>query len=334
MTVADLDTLEQRLSDLALDIPDPGRVSARVLARGIKPSRPRIPRILALAVATVVLVTGVLYFVPAAGVALADAPIAGPLLRDAGLVGAGDRVTSVGASATSSGYRLELVGAYADSTRTVLLVHSEPAMLIMGVGQAELRDQFGRTYPLGSAVMNGVTGTLAMEYGPLAWPDTFTGARITLFLNEITPVACVAAPSVEYVCTQGTPVAGSWTLRATVGIDGTTNLALPAPARLGAATFRFTSVRSSAATIAIDIGVTGATSDDLNARIPNGGKGTEVFTIELLSPSGEVVTASYQLVDDQDGVHIVFLGYRLSGGPYHLHISYRGIDSDRTLMVP
>jgi hypothetical protein len=331
------DTLEQRLVALVLETPDPGRVTARVLARALKPSRPRLPRALALALVTVLVAVGVLYFVPAADVALADAPIAGPLLQDAGLVGAGNRVTSLGASAASSGYRLELVGAYADSTRTVLLIRSEPPTLIVGAEQPELKDQFGRTYPLGSAVTNGLTGTLALQFDALAWPDAFTGARITLYLNQVTPVTCVAGPSgkpADYVCTEGAAVVGSWTLRATVGVDESTNLALPAPGRLGPATFRFTSVRASAATIAIDIDAIGVTSDDLNARIPNGGKGTEVFTIELLSPSGEVANGSYQLVDYQNGVHILFLGYRVASGEYRLHISYQGSEFDRTLTIP
>jgi hypothetical protein len=331
------DALEQRLSDLTFEIPDPGRITARVMSQARKPSRGMLPRALASVVGTLVVAVGILYFVPAADVALADAPIAGPLLQDAGLVGAGNHVTAVGASATSSGYRLELVGAYADSTRTVLLVRSEPPILITGIEQPELKDQFGRTYQLGSAVMNGLTGTLALEFDPLAWPDAFTGARISLYLNGVTPVTCVAAPSgnlADTVCTQGPPVAGSWTLRATVGINESTTLALPSPARLGQATFRFVSVRSSAATIAVDIDVAGVTSDDLNARIPNGGKGTEVFTIELLSPSGAIVNGSYQLVDAQSGVHILFVGYRVSAGDYRLHISYRGSDFDRVLTVP
>jgi hypothetical protein len=331
------DILEQRLSELTFETPDPGRISARVLSQSRKPRHGILPRGLAIGLATVLVAAGILYFVPVADTALADAPIAGPLLRDAGLVGASNRVTSVGASATSSGYRLELVGLYADSTRTVLLVRSNPAILIQGAEQPELKDQFGRSYHLGSAVMNGLTGTLAIEFEALAWPDAFTGARLTLYLNEVTPVTCMAPASgnpADYVCNTGSPVQGSWTLRATVGVDESSNLALPAPAQLGPASFRFTSVRSSSATIAIDIDVTGATSDDLNARIPNGGKGTAVFTIDLFSPTGEVTNGSYQLVDYQGGVHIAFIGYRVAGGDYRLHISYRGREFDRTLTIP
>src|SRR4029077_3496518 len=105
-----IDTLEQRLRELTFETPDPGRISARVLSQSRKPRHVRWPRGLAIGVATVLVAAGILYFVPAAGAAWADAPIAGPLLRDAGLVGASNRVTSVGANATSSGYRLELVG--------------------------------------------------------------------------------------------------------------------------------------------------------------------------------------------------------------------------------
>ena len=331
------DALEERLSNLELEAPDAGRITARVLSLARKPRRRVLPRVMALGVATLAIAAAVLYFAPAADSALAGTPVAGDLLRDAGLVGAGNRVTAVGAVSTSSGYRLELVGAYADATRTVLLVHTKPAIWLPGYTQPELKDQFGRTYPLGSAAMNGLTGNMALQFGALAWPDGITGARIALYLKVVAPVTCVIARSgnpADDICNMGTPVSGSWTLPATLGIDETTPLALPAPAHAGTAAFRFTSVRSSAATIAIDIDVQGVTVDDLQQRIPDGGKGTAVFDVELLAPTGEVVNASYQTSDDQRGVHIVFWGYRLAPGEYRLHISYRGSDVDRMLTVP
>ncbi len=331
------DALEQRLTDLTFETPDPGRITARVLSQARKPSRRLLPRALALGVATLVIAAAVLYFVPAAGVAIADAPVAGDLLRDAGLVGAGNRITSVGAIAKSSGYRLELVGAYADSTRTVLLVHSEPAIWLPGGEEPVITDQFGRTYPLRSAVMNALTGNVALQFDALGWPDAITGARITFYVTEVAPVTCVAAPSgnpADADCNTGSPVAGSWTLPATLGVDETVTLKVPAPVHLGPATFRFTSVRSSAATILIDIDVAGVTADDLAGRIPDGGKGTAVLTIDLLAPTGELVTISYEVTQDQGGVHILFFGYRVAAGDYRVHISYRGSESESVLTVP
>jgi hypothetical protein len=290
-----IDLLEERLHNLSLETPDAGRVSARVLSRSAARRRRRWPRIAALGLANVALLALVAYFVPAADAVLADTPIAGDLLRDAGLVGAANRVTSVGALSTSSGYRMELVGAYADSSRTVLLVHASPAITLPAFAQ-ELSDQFGRTYRIQSATTNALTGNLVMTFEPLAWPDAITGARITLRMTSVEPVTCVASPSgdlAQTVCTNGQPIVGTWTLPATLGVDELRALAVPAPAHLGPATYRFTSVRFSAATLSIDIDVTGLTAADLDRRIPDGGKGTAVFSIELLDPSGDVVTSSY-----------------------------------------
>ena len=332
-----LDLLEQRLADLDVATPDAGRITARVLSNSRLPLRRPFARAAALVVATIVIAVGVLYFVPAADAALADAPIAGGLLRDAGLAGARDRVTAVGVVSTSSGYRLELVAAYADSTRTVLLLHAEPAIWLTPL-DPELKDQFGRTYRMQSALGNALTGNLVLEFEPMAWPDSITGARLTLHMTSVAPVTCVAASSGnpnDSICTNQAPVRGSWTLPATVGVDEGTAVALPASARLGPATYRFTSVRSTAATIAIDIEITGLTSADLDRRIPDGGKGAAVFDIELLAPSGEMVNDTYWSSDDAQGVELHVLGHRLTPGDYHVHVSYIGFgEFDRVVHIP
>jgi hypothetical protein len=71
---------------------------------------------------------------------------------------------------------------------------------------------------------------------------------------------------------------------------------------------------SAAATISIDIDLTGLTAADLDRRIPDGGKGTAVFNIELLDPSGDVVTSSYGTSDTGNGAHVSLLGYRFAPG--------------------
>src|ERR1700687_5692006 len=247
-----LDLLEQRLADLAVDTPDPGRVTAFVMSRAARRGRRHLARAAAIAVATVTLMAAVLYFAPAADVVLADTPIARELLRDAGLLGAGNRVTAVGAVSTSSGVRLQLIGAYADSTRTVLLVHAEPAVRPSGLGPTDtVTDQFGRSYFINRSMSNGLTGNIVFQAEPLAWPDAITGARITLHLTGLVPVTCTGSPPVDpkaHHDDEGVHLAGSGPLPATLGVDESTTLALPAPAQLGPATFRFTSVRSSSAT--------------------------------------------------------------------------------------
>jgi hypothetical protein len=331
-----IDLLEQRLEHLSFETPDAGRVTARVLSHAAG-RRGRWPRAAALGVANIALLLLVGYFVPSADAVFADAPIAGDLLRDAGLVGAANRVTAVGAVSTSSGFRVELVGAYADSTRTVLLLHASPAIVFGGAGP-ELTDQFGRSYHLESAVSNGLTGDIAATYESLGWPDAITGARITLRMTSVEPIPCVTPPSgdpAQTICKPVQPVAGTWTLRATLGMDEGSALALPAPVQLGPATYRFTSVRSSSATIEVDLTVTGVTAADLQRRIPDQGKGTAVFDIALLGPAGDVVTNLYELGENDQGVRIRIVGNRFTPGDYRLRVSYLGSgEFERVLHVP
>jgi hypothetical protein len=334
-----LDVLEQRLADLAIDTPDPGRITARVLTRSVRPRRSPVGRVLALGLATVVLMAAILYFAPAVDVVLADAQIGRELLRDAGLVGAGDRVTAVGAASTSSGYRLELVGAYADSGRTVMLIHAEPAIWLAH-GPLKLTDQFGRDYQMHGGRGDALTGNLILEFDALAWPDAITGARITLRMTAVEPVTCTDAAPVDPAavkCSMGTPVAGSWTLSAILGVDKGSVLATPASAHLGPASFRFTSVRSSAATIVVDIVVTGVTSEELSRRIPDGKKGVAVFTIELFGPNGERVGGGggWHGSSNDKALHMYLQGYRFAPGEYHIHATYLGYgEFDRVIRVP
>jgi hypothetical protein len=330
------DALEQRLTDLSFEMPDADQITARVLFLPQESRRRRLPRVIALGVATLLIAAGVLYFVPAADAALANAPVAGDLLRDAGLTGAGTKVTSVGAVASSSGFRLQLVGAYADSTRTVLLLRASPAVQPFGGVPGydiQLTDQFGRSYNVQGGQTDSRTGQVIVQFDALAWPDALTGARITLKVSAVQR-ACLAAAFCSDPVAESPTVTGSWTLPATLGVDEGTALSLPTTAQVGAASFHFTSVRSSTATIGIDIQVTGATFDDLEQRIPDGGKGTPVFTIDLFSPTGDVADAGYSIGEDLQGPIIQFLGYRSGPGEYRLHISYRGSDVDRLLTVP
>ncbi len=330
------DILEQRLAGLTMNVPDSGRITARVLSTAAMPRRRHFARVAALAVATLALMLAVLYFAPRVDAVLADTPVAGNLLRDAGLTGAGDRVTAVGAVATSSGYRLELVGAYADSTRTVLILHAEPGIWIGGPGP-ELKDQFGRSYRLGSGMADARTGEVVMTFEALAWPDAITGARITLHWAAIQPVVCVT-PAGDIsgfpVCSPGPSVAGSWTLPAIIGVDEGTVLALPAPARLGSANFRFTSVVSTPATITVDIEVTGMTAADLNKRAPDGGKGTALFTVDLVAPDGSDMGRGGS-EGSGDLIHFWWARDASSAGDYRLHIAYQGLgEFDRVLHIP
>ncbi len=321
------DLLEERLQNLAIDSPDAGRVAARVLARGARPRPRRPPRAIAVGLATVALLTLVAYLAPAADTAFADVPFAGDLLRDAGLVAVSGRVTSVGAEATSSGYRLKLVGAYADSTRTVMLLKTNPVVMPVN---AELTDQFGRSYSYQGGSSDLRNGDTSMQFEALAWPDGITGARLTLHVTGVQIVDTTVGPVQT--------IAGSWTLPATLGVDQGTPLRLPADADLGPAHFHFTAVSYTPATIAVEMTVTGVSPDELSRTVPDGGKGAPALNILLLDPNGQIIDGSGGTTNDAFGAtHIQELGFRTEGGggSYVLRVSYYGEGQfERVLVVP
>ena len=318
-----VEMLETRLHELDIETPDPGRVSARVLARQARRPGRRIPRLVTAPAALLLLVVLVAYFVPAADIAIAEkAPWGDEVLRWAGLVGASDRITAVNASATSSGYRLTLQGAYADSTRTVLLMHADPAIAAPH-GVVVITDQFARTYQIGGSISNTLTGDIVMQFEPLGWPDTITGARITLH------IAALQTPS------HGT-INGTWELTAALRVDVTRTLPVPAPGDLGPAHFRFTSVIYSPATIEVDMEVTGVSGDQLWRRVPNGGKGEPALQVDLIDPSGQNINGNGSASGDQNANHVHAFGFRTGGGGrYVVRVSYYGYGSfERVLTIP
>jgi hypothetical protein len=322
------DLLEERLQKLSIEVPDAGRVAARVLSRASRRPARRLPRTAAAGLATVALVVLIAYFVPAADTALASVPIAGDMLRDAGLVGAAGRITSVGSESSSSGYRLKLVGAYADSARTVLLLHSDPP-IVFSTTPIVVTDQFGRSYQFQNGTANMQTGDSVLQFEALAWPDAITGARITLHLSSVQS-ADQSGP--------GPAMPGTWTLPATLGVDEGTTLASPSPATLGPAHYRFTSVSYTPATVAVDMEVTGVSFSYLTLAIPAGlGKPMPAFNMDLIDPNGQVIDGSSSMNDDLFGrVQIHFNGFRLNAsGRYVLRVSYVGAGQfERVLTIP
>lgn len=311
-----VDRLEARLRELDVAAPDAGRVSARVLGRQARQTRRGFPRLVTVPVALALLVALIAYFVPAADLAVADkAPWSGELLQWAGLVGARDHITAVNSSATSSGYRLTLTGAYADSKRTVLLMHAEPAIEFPTL--PTITDQFARTYRTSGGSSNMLTGDFDIEFEPLAWPDSMTGARITLHIAQL------ETPSHEVVN-------GTWDVTAALPVEEARSMRAPAPGDLGPAHFRFLSVSYTTASIEVDIEVTGASPEDLSRIVPNGAKGQPALYIEVIDESGQVVGGGFGGPNP-----ISVTGFRTAGSRYLIRVSYYGYGSfDRTLTIP
>lgn len=323
-----MDPLEVRLIGLQVETPDARLLSARVLASRGKGSPRPIWRPPAVALATIALFVLILYFAPVAASVVAGVPIGGDLLREAGLVGAAGRVTSVGASSASSGYRLTLLGAYADSERTVLLLHAAPA--ISPGSDVTLTDQFGRSYAGVSGFGDARTGDLVLQFEPLAWPDTVVGARITLRIGHVRSFYFDAATG---NWTFGPLVAGDWNLPAILSVEGAATLPSPPGGTVGGVDCTFSNVRASSATVVVDVEMHGLTPDDLDYRIPDGAKGTAVFDVELLDPRGNQVAMSWQLDPVAGGTVVHVIGVRESPGDYDLRVSYKGEVLNRTLRI-
>jgi hypothetical protein len=313
------DALAERLRSLVLVTPDAGRVTARVLSASSFKRR-RSLRIALAPLALVILCVAIAYFVPSAGTVIAKVPVA------AGVLGVDGHITSVGSSATSSGYTLTLVGAYADSTRTVIQLHTSPAAAFLGP-DTRMTDQFGRSYTSSNSYSSLLTGDMTVQFEPLAWPDGLTGARITLEVNELN---LGADPRVGVV-------RGSWKMYATLGVDEGTSVAVPPSGAVGSAHFTFTSVIYTPASIEIDMEMTGISDQELTRPVPNGtGKPTPALSIDVLDANGALVTNNMEVDDGFLGVsHVHLIANRddAGHGVYTVRITYLGRSFDRTVTL-
>ena len=228
------------------------------------------------------------------------------------------RRSAVNTRASSSGYTITLHGAYADSKRTVLLMHVSPAAMPHGF----VTDQFARSYRMQSAALNTDTGDVAVQFEGLAFPDSVTGARITVHVTDVSE-----PPSTERV-------GGTWELTATVGVDVARSLPVPAGGDLGPAHFRFTSASYTPGTVEVDGLITGVSPTELGRIVPDDAKGEPALQLLLLDPNGQVVLIESASAGDQNATEISLVGYRTIGGNYTVRVSYYGYGSfERTLKI-
>jgi hypothetical protein len=236
-----------------LEVPVPGTLRARVIDSAPVPlsmvGSPRhalgVRRAGAGAIAVGMigaLNLGAAYFFPRYGTALADAPAIGavsrPLLSGAGLDAAD--VATASDVATSGGHTLRLVAGYADGLQTVFFIQIDDQSLATAappskadhylvVGEATLRDQFGRAYQRSVAPSGDQRSVV---FSPLVSPAAENGGRLTLHVGRLFNVG------------EGSTVAGDWTLHATLFPHAAHALALPASISLAGNTYTFTSLRS------------------------------------------------------------------------------------------
>ncbi len=327
------DPLADRLE--ALDITVPVTLIPSVLSNASqKPASRWAPWWLAIpgvALVALVMVTAGSYFMPAFGQGLADAPFvgraAGPFLRNAGLATVSGRITALDDAATSSGYKIRLLGGYADSARTVLLIHVDPPGRLALFPTTVLTDQFGRSYDFryGHGVLGGDE---AVGFGPIGWPASRVGARLTLHVSRLT-----AFPS-----DGNDTVVGSWNLHGTLAVDEGKSLPEPRPARLGNLAFKFDSVQATPGALQVKMTVTGTAGVDLGRVIPDSLKGHPAFNMQLIDPGGEAVPwpgMESRQAGDRNSTQVTALWLRTAPGRYRLTMSYEGLgEFERQIDVP
>jgi len=275
------DHLAERLRELPLDEPRPERITSRVLGAAARPAPSRLLRRLAIAAAILVaalpVTWGVLYLSPATAAALADT--SGPggfsseILDNVGL-GTGSSITALSSSATSSGYRVQLVGVYADSIRTVILVKVQPGAIVSGFPR--LTDQFGITYEMRSAEGNLETGDEAMIFEATSGLVSVTGLRFTLEVQEL-------------VTMSPQPVHGAWTVKGVVLPNAVKHLAAPASGPLGQGSVTFIDARYGGRVVSIRADVRGISLDGEVPAVSPATKPTPRFDMKLVRADGSLL---------------------------------------------
>lgn len=321
------DTLARSLATLQPRV-DPDALTGRVLA-GVHQRGRTTRRRLLLGAAVVPLVmigsaTLASYYAPTFAQALADAPVAGavtgPMLRNVGLAAAPHRVTSLNDSVGSSGYRVELVGGYADPGRTILFLRTEPAARVVfrGTEQLTLHDQFGQSYHVSGTMANLDTGENTLIFEPFRGPALAVGARMHLQFDTLS--VGVASPS---------EVTGRWSLTGTLAPHEGTELTVPSDGAIGEMDIAFSRLRSTPVTLLLEMRVEPG-GLDLQRIIPDGAKGRMAFKVRLLDPYGReriLLQASFggsgrAPVTEVDGRWLWLIE---EPGPYEIRISYEGV---------
>jgi hypothetical protein len=176
--------------------------------------------------------------------------VTSPVLRFSGLDGS--QITHLDVSASSSGHTIKVVGAFADTDRTVLLleVDGKPHGLPMKdaaccYAEGTLVDQFALEYQhIYSA------DAMAMTFAPLAGPASRLGARLKLHITRLLGL------SPEFPA-----ASGDWSLNVTLIQQAGKVLANPAPMTANGITYTVKSVHLSGRQLHIDFSLSGPPVD-------------------------------------------------------------------------
>ncbi len=202
--------------------------------------------------ALVVLVLGNLIaarLVPRYAVELADAPVIGPvsapLLQLAGLTPG--QVTPASSSATVDGQTITVIGGFADTSRTVVVIqvdgrNSPPSKTAAQYSVlATLTDQYGHSY-------SGGGDNQELVFQPLVGPAMHGPVRLTL---HVTLLVLNSASSPGNPSTQSR-FAGNWILGLTVTEHSAVTQTIPAPITVDGITYAVTSITISGTDVTVD----------------------------------------------------------------------------------
>lgn len=282
------DLLERALNRLDFDVPD-GLVDRAIAGAERAPVRAPVAEQIRIAVGrAATLVVAILfvnlvaaYFAPRYGQALADAPIVGgvaaPVLRYSGLDAS--QITSLNVSATSSGHTIKLVGGYADTERTVLLMEFDGKPLRVPsksnqdpccFAEGTLVDQFALEY---SRVPS--SDQQAATFEPVRGLAARVGARLMLHITILH--------------TNGPEVAtGDWRLPVTLFQQPGKVLAVPGPVTANGIIYTIKSVRLSGTQLSIQFYLSGPRIEEYRKQgMPNTAEsaGPEGFYQKYVAPS-------------------------------------------------
>jgi hypothetical protein len=266
------DLLERTLEEMDFELPA-GLVDRTLRAAATGPVQSRSARrpwnrprnlLIGIAATLILLIAGnalTAYFAPRYGQALADAPVlgavAGPVLHFSGLDAS--EVIPLNEAVTSAGHTVKLIGAYADSERTVLFleVDGQPHGLpnkqqSCCYADATLTDQFGHSYQQIYSV-----DALSPTFSPLVSPASNLGARLTLHINSLMPTG----PGF-------TEASGDWELHLTLLQQAGVVLPLPARVTANGVTYTFTSLRLSQFQLKVNYTMSGPLVDQQRGATP------------------------------------------------------------------
>lgn len=277
-------SLSDRLRAVECDVPETLVPHVLAAARA-QTHKSRAPRRFALGGASllgaVVLNSALVVALPAYGRAMANIPvmrqISMPALALAGIDTSGTGVAPEDVApmhdvADNAGYRVELVGGYADNLRTILFVtaaadgKTTPAKT-WGAATATLTDQYGHTY---KQINN--SGLPSLEFEPLTGAATTGTAQLTLHITTIalfpdgsdhpdaTSPASIADLKEALPEEVGNEAAGgvwipdingNWTLRGDITAHAGQQVSLPQPAHNGDTTYTTDSITATPTVINI-----------------------------------------------------------------------------------